>query len=181
VIAARAEAFDLIIIGTSGTQDYYHLFFGSNAYRVVKEASVPVVLLPPGAGYQDISTLVLAFDYWGAKGIPLAQLAKWAKVLESTVRVLQVVKKSYTRELELNLQAMQTAVRETYRDLPLQFDLVYSDEVGESIHEYMVSHKADMLALCSVHHGFAEKVFHKSVIKSVASRAQYPIFIFHDL
>lgn len=178
VIAERADGFDLIIMGTSGTQDYYHLFFGSNAYRIVKEALVPVILLPPGSGYQDISGIVLAFDYLTAHGVPLAQLAKWAKILESSIRVLQVVKNDYSSEL--GLQSMQSSVRELYHDLRIRFDMVYSDDVGESIHEYMVGHAADMLALCSVHHGFVEKIFHKSVIRKIVAMAQYPIFIFHD-
>lgn len=180
VIAERAAGFDLIIIGTSGTQDYYHAFFGSNAYRVVKESSVPVLLLPTGTGYQDVSTVVLAFDYWEEHGLPVIQLAKWAKILGSNIRVLQVARSNYSRELEINLQELQRSIKESHSDVSIEFDTIYSDEVGESIHDYMLTHEADMLALCSIHHGFAEKIFHKSVIKKVAEMAKYPIFVFHQ-
>jgi nucleotide-binding universal stress UspA family protein len=179
VIAEKAAGFDLIIIGTSGTQDYYHSFFGSNAYRVVKESSVPVLLLPSGAGYQDVSTMVFAFDYWREHGLPVMQLVKWAKMLGSDIRVLQIVQTDLSRKLEASLKNLQRDIQESHSDLSIQFDTVYSDEVGESIHDYMISHEADILALCSVHHGFAEKIFHKSVIKKVAEMARYPMFVFH--
>lgn len=181
VIAEKAAGFDLITIGTSGTQDYYHTFFGSNAYRLVKESSIPVLLLPSGTGYQDVSTIVVAFDYWGEHGLPVIQLAKWAKILGSGIRVLQVVKSSYSREGEVNLQGPQRDIRESHKDLSIEFDTVYSDDVGECIHDYMLTHEADVLALCSIHHGFAEKIFHKSVIKRVSEMAKYPIFVFHQL
>lgn len=179
-IAERAAGFDLIIIGTSGARDYYHLFFGSNAYRLVKEASVPVLLLPPGTGYQDVTTIVLAFDYWGEHGLPVMQLTKWAKLLGSDIRVLQVARSTYSRELEKGMVAAQVAIREIHPEISIQFDIVYSDDVGESIHDYMLSHEADILALCSIHHGFAEKIFHKSVIRKVTTLAKYPVFVFHQ-
>lgn len=181
VIAERAEAFDLIIIGHSGAQDFYGLFFGSNAYHVVKEASIPVLLLPSGTGYQDVTSIVFAFDYWGAQGVPLVQLARWAKILESNIRVLQVARSNPSREVQDSLEAVQHIIRERYKEIAIQFDTVYSDdEVGEGIHHYMLHHDADILALCSMHHGFAEKIFHRSVIKKMTALAQYPVFIFHQ-
>lgn len=90
IIADRAKDFDLIVMGTNGANDYYQFFFGTNSYQVIRTSSVPVMLIPQGCGYQDISTIVFAYDYVHERKLPITQLTQWAKLMDAKVTVLQV-------------------------------------------------------------------------------------------
>lgn len=179
ILAKRSSDFDLLIMGTNGADDYYEYFFGSRSYQVAHETSIPVLLIPTGCQYKNISTIVYAFDYEHEQLLPMAQLSKWAKLLEVKVTVLQV-KKHYSREEELYSEEVEQRVINSH-DLPdVVFDTIYNDDAISSIHSYFIKNQYDALALCSTQHSFIRNIFHKSLVRTLSSAATYPLFIFHE-
>lgn len=179
VIARWAKDFDLIVMGTNGVDDYHDFFFGSRSYQVAKESSIPVLLIPRGCTYQDMTTIVFAFDYELGQEILLDKVVKFSALFDASITILEV-KNNYTREAEVNSEKIQDRIKLLYNLLDIQFDTSFSNEVGDSINSYMVTSKANVLALCSTHHTIVEAVFHKSVIKMISSTVNYPVFIFHE-
>lgn len=179
IIASRAKDFDLIVMGTNGADDYYQFFFGTHSYQVIRAASIPVMLIPQGCGYQDISTMVFAFDYEHERKLPMAQLTELAKLLNAKVTVLQV-KEHYTRDMELRSKAIQQSHQVHAHSIDVNFDTIYSDEVISSINSYVLRNEADALALCSMNPSIIQTLFHRSVIKELSAIASYPLFVFHE-
>jgi len=179
LIAQRGKDFDLIVMGTNGVDDYYQFFFGSRSYSVAKESSVPVLLIPSDCSYQDISILVFAFDYEREQRLPMKQLITFASLIEAKVTVLQV-KKCYSLEAEVNGKEIQERTKRLYNFSYIVFETIFSDEASESINEYVLKTKADALALCSVQHSLIEAIFNESVIKTLSSKVNYPVFVFHE-
>ncbi len=180
VINEKAQEDDLIIMGTNGADDYYQFFTGSNTYKVIRQSSTPLLLVPNEVDYASISKIVYAFDLLHARNYPLHQLMFWAKALHSEVCAIQVVQEHYTHELEMKLKKGQDEIKSVFDgDVSLQFETLWSDEIASTIHSYMVRTKSDALALCTQHYSFIEKIFHKSVIKYITSIARYPVFVFH--
>jgi nucleotide-binding universal stress UspA family protein len=179
VIAHRAKGFDLIVMGTNGADDYYQFFFGTNSYQVVRLSTIPVMLIPHGCGYQDISTIVFAYDYEHEHKLPIKQLTDWAALFEARITVLQV-KDHYSHEAEVNAGEIQRSSKMSTGAIDLHFDTVYSDEVISSINTYVLHNEADALALCSMNPSIIQTLFHKSVIKALSATASYPLFVFHE-
>ncbi len=179
IITQRGKNFDLIVMGTNGADDYYQFFFGSRSYAVAKESLVPVLLIPSGCSYQDISSLVFAFDYEKEQDLPMKQLISFTNSVKAKVTVLQV-KDHYQREAEVNAKEIQERTKMFYNLSDIVFDTIFSNEVSDSINNYVIKTKADALALCSVQHTIIEAIFHESVIKTLSSMVSYPIFIFHE-
>jgi nucleotide-binding universal stress UspA family protein len=177
IITERAKDFDLIVMGTNGADDYYQFFFGANAYQVVRQSTVPVMLIPRGCGYQDISTIVFAYDYEYEQKLPIKQLNTIAQLLNAKVTVLQV-KEHFTHEAEVKAKEIEQYGR-TNTALDIHFDTIYSDEVISSINSYVLRNEADALALCSMNPSIIQTLFHKSVIKTLSATATYPLLIFH--
>jgi nucleotide-binding universal stress UspA family protein len=179
IITQRGKDFDLIVMGTNGADDYYEFFFGSRSYQVAKESSVPVLLIPVGCGYQDISNIVFAFDYEHEQEFPMKQLVNFTNLLKAKITIVQV-KEHYKREAEVNSKQIEERTKMLYNLSDIEFDTIYSDDVSSSIHDYVLKSKADALALCSIQHSIIESIFHKSVIKQLSSTVNYPIFVFHE-
>ncbi len=178
IILQRAKDFDLIVMGTNGSDDYYEFFFGSRSYQLAKESTIPVLLVPGGCGYQDISTLVVAFDYEHEQEFPMKQLIEFTSLLKAKINIVQV-KNHYTREVEVNSEDVQERTKMLYNLSDIEFDTLFSDEISSSINKYVLETKADALALCSINHSIITKLFHTSVIKALSANSGYPIFIFH--
>lgn len=179
IITQRGKDFELIVMGTNGADDYYEFFFGSRSYQVAKESSVPVLLIPTGCGYQDIASIVFAFDYEHEQELPMMQLVKFTSLLEANITIVQV-KEHYKRETEINSKQVEERTKMLYNLSDIEFDTIFFDDVSSGIHDYVIKAKADALALCSIQHNIIEAVFQKSIIKQLSSTVDYPIFIFHS-
>lgn len=180
VIDEKSSGLDMILMGTNGVSDYFEFFTGSDTYKVIKGSSTPLLLVPTECAYSPISTIVYAVDLLKGENFPLRDLITWAKLLKSSIRVLQVVQEHYRHEIEMELKRSQQEIADFYGDeCPLQFDTILSSEIASSIHSYMLRTDADALALCTRHHGFIEGLFHKSVTKVLSAIARYPVLVFH--
>ena len=180
VIDEKADAFDLILMGTHGMSDYFDFFMGSDTYKVIKQTSTPVLLIPVTCEYSPISKIIFATDILKGEYFPLRKLVDWAKLLESKVRILQVVPGHYKHETEVDLKRTQTEISDFYEnEIALEFDTIWSQEIGNSIHSYVLRTESDALALCTRSYGIIEGLFHKSVTKLISSIAEYPVFVFH--
>jgi nucleotide-binding universal stress UspA family protein len=178
IIGSNASQFDLIIMGTDGENDLYQFFTGSHSYNVIKKAAVPVLLIPQDCTFGDISLTIYAFDYLKEESLPVEQLEGWLKLLRSKLCVLEVLEESVSQKVNRELKDLQILIKEII-PLPLTFDTVHSSNVAESINEFVLQKKGDMLALCTQHHSILGRLFHKSVIKAISIMARYPVFVFH--
>jgi len=57
------EHIDLVVMGAKGDDVVSHLFFGSDASRVLANAGCPVLFVPPGCTYKGMHTIVFANDF----------------------------------------------------------------------------------------------------------------------
>ncbi|ELR70144.1 universal stress protein [Fulvivirga imtechensis AK7] len=181
IISDRGKEFDLIIMGTNGTDDLYQFFMGSNTYNVIRKSSIPVLLIPADCGYSAVDLVVYAYDYVH-KGVPaLNQLTSLLRPFNSRVCVLQVLDGNYTQEMEVEVREQQALLRDLFEDKQdVIFDLIHSGELSESIHRYVLRNKADILALSIHHYSLMESIFHKSLTKKISSIADYPVLVFHE-
>jgi hypothetical protein len=107
------------------------------------------------------------------------QVFDFTRSLKSKLTILQINTKRYTRENEKKLQEVESLLKTRYEDFPIEFETVYSDEIVNTLNRQMSSGKADVLALCTVDHGFFEGIFHQSTIKALSLLADYPLLIVH--
>lgn len=178
-IERLATGYDLIVMGTNGEDDISQYFFGSNTYRVIRKAAVPVLLIPENCGYSEIQRITFAFDYWRIVQIPMCQVARFAKFLGAKLTMVQVMENSYSHDAELELQSQQEMIRDMHtEDLHIDFQTVYNDNVVDGVNDIMSQDHADVLALC-IQQGSFRKVFHSRIIRKVSAMANYPVFVFH--
>jgi nucleotide-binding universal stress UspA family protein len=181
VISTNASDFDLIVMGTNGPDDFYQFFSGSNAYNVIQKAEVPVLLVPLDCDYRNINMVVYAYDYLRDGKLPQKQISKWIKILNTELRVLEVLEESTSKRIDNELKGLQAVIRnQSPNELNLTFDTIHSNDVVDAINDYVLRHNADMLVLCTHHYTFMEKIFHKSVIKALSAMARYPVMVFHQ-
>lgn len=180
IISNNSKDFDLIIMGTDGESDLYQFLSGSHTYNVIRKAAIPVLLVPSDCDFNDINQVIYSFDYLKNERLPLVQLQLWLKLLNSKLCVLEVLEESVSRRVNKDLKNLQILIEEMVAtDVPLTFDTIHSNDVPDSINRYVLEHNGDMLALCSEHHSFFGRIFHRSVIKSISIMARYPVFVFH--
>lgn len=179
-IDSEGRNFDLIVMGSDGPDDLYQFFGGSNTYNAIIKTRIPVMVIPAGYVYSEIKTMVYAFDYLKERKLPLTRMLPWIKALGCQLTILQVMEEAYSMKAEDDLKELQFIIRNLYGDLNFSYDTIRSADVAQSINSYVLRNRPDTLALCSLHRNFAERIFHKSVIKNISAICSYPVFVFHE-
>lgn len=180
VIHEKEGQFDLIVMGSNGPDDLYQFFSGSNTYNAILRTNIPLLLIPDEYLYSEIKSVVYAFDYLSERKLPLTGLVPFIKVLNSSLKVLQVMEEAYSKDAEDDLKELQFIFKSFHHELDYEFDTIRSAEISQGINSYMLRNEADVLALCSTHRNVVARLFHKSVIQNIGSFCNYPLYIFHE-
>jgi nucleotide-binding universal stress UspA family protein len=181
VIANEAKKYDLVVMGSNGIDDLFQFLNGSNTYNAIVKSRTPVMLIPPGFTYCEIRSMVYAFDYLRERKLPMSHLAPFIKAVSCRLTVLQVIEEAFSRDVEEDLKGLQFILK-TYdtEGIAYEFDTIRASDVSQSINAYVQRTQPDMLALCSVHRGLIESIFHKSLLKSISAITAYPVYVFHE-
>jgi nucleotide-binding universal stress UspA family protein len=180
VIQELSGQYDLIVMGSNGPDNVYQFLTGTNAYNAAVKAKVPVLIIPETYVYSEIRNIVYAFDYLRERKLPHKDLMKFASALKAEITILQVMEEAESKRADEDLRELQLIIQNLYSgDVPLKYESLRSSDVALSVNRYVSNVQADVLALCSVHLNFVERLFHKSVIKNIAATTDFPLFIFH--
>jgi nucleotide-binding universal stress UspA family protein len=107
VIKDEAKGFDLIVMGSNGADDLYQFFGGSNTYNAIVESNTPVLLIPEGYTYCEITTMVYAYDYLRERNLPLQHLAPFVKAVHCKLTVLQIMEEAFSKDADDDLKELQ--------------------------------------------------------------------------
>lgn len=163
---AKNEFQDLVIMGTKGASGLDAVLFGSTASSVIRNTIVPVISVPPYYSYSGFKQLVFSTDGRADfKNKALDPLVKLQNKFNSNITVLTIEKDGKPVDL-------------SSLHLPLEIDKyanLQDDNVSLAVTEYCANEKADLMVILPKHHGFFERMFHKSVSKELVELASMPI------
>lgn len=165
----RKEAFDYIIMGTTGSDDVRKKLLGSNTANVLRTSSVPVIVIPDGTRCEAPHKISLATDYQPLQPTAAEHIGKFATLSDATfeaVHVHQEVIVGGVEEKRINIGGRDSVVVH-----------VQAPSVSEGLDTYLSSHGSDMLIIVRRDYGFIERIFHKSVSRALAMHTQTPLLI----
>lgn len=153
---------------------------GAN-FKLIREATVPVLLVPDHFQYQRLGRLLYAFDYVHEKNPPVEKLQQLAEWLHTDVRVLSVVKAEYSPAEEEKIDRMNGEMLARWKSrYSLTFDYIYFADVTRCLDHYLDTWRADDMIILSVEKPtLTQMLFHKSVVRQMMICSDYPILIIH--
>ncbi|MEO8151029.1 MAG: universal stress protein [Bacteroidia bacterium] len=179
IVADESDKFDLIIIGTNGVDNLNQFYLGTHSYRVAKKTTVPVLIIPDGSIYNELSNIVFASDYNKGDELLLKQLKEFSEVFNLQLRVIHISEKDTTQSLE-SYQAFCNLTKEALNDTgKITFERIISYNGADALDNFMIKTQADMLAVSFKEQGFLYSLFHKNLIKYLTALENYPMLILH--
>lgn len=167
---------DLIIMGTGGAQGFDKLW-SSKTESIIRDALVPVLVMPKKAELKALNHLVLASDFDGgfdAENLNL--ISDWlSESKNSTISVVTVneSESSLSREAKRNRKTLKFLLR----DQNCQFVLAKGKSVSEGLFDYAHHHQADILALRPRNYTNLERLFGGSLAKEMVLSSKLPLLI----
>lgn len=171
----KEENIDFIVMGTSGATGWESFFIGSNTGAVVSTVGVPVLSVPVEAKFEKIKAIGFTTRFRDKDKEHLREVIKIANNTKASVKCLYVkTSKSDVSEEIINQWKTE------FENEPVQFSIVNSDLVKETILDF-VSHKnIDVLAMITHKRNFFSELFNPSLTLKLSNISVVPVLAMHE-
>ncbi|MCG8319577.1 MAG: universal stress protein [Cytophagales bacterium] len=165
---------DLVVMGTKGASNLAEVVIGSNTFHVAKRATCPVLAIPENIKSRKINNIAIAVDLnHENKDLPLRMLIKIAEQYNAAVHFLHVSDKPSEIPYEQAWEVL--AYKKEFSDIENYFHFIENKNIEEGINDYLDHNDIDMLVLLPKKHPFFEKLFKRSVTRTMLLHAKIPL------
>lgn len=172
--AIREEKIDFIVMGTTGATGWEAFFMGTNTGNVLTTVDVPVLSVPYDAKFKKIETIGFTTRYRTKDKKALKDVLKIAKKTNAKVKCLYV-KTIESDVLEITMKEWE----EEFADEPIQFSIIPSDDVQDTILDFILFKDIDVLAMLTYKRNFFAELFKPSLTQKFSNRLEIPILAMH--
>ncbi len=178
-IAADWHA-ELIVVGAKGESAFQDTILGTTTKRLIKKAACPVLAIPSEASYAAPKTIVYATDFEQEDVYAIQKTVELAQHFKSKIRVVHIsTKKEYAGEIQM--EWFKNALAEKVNYQSLEFKLLFSEDIFESLRDYLVEVNADMVVMLEREkQGFLKKIFHRDLVRKMQSYGELPLLSFNE-
>jgi nucleotide-binding universal stress UspA family protein len=172
---AKDENIDYIVMGTKGATGLKETFLGSNTGSVITDVDAFVFGVPENCEFTPIKNIVFTTRFREKDLEALKQVLKLAKAFDAKVHCLYIkTKKSDVKEVTIQDWKF------LFKGEQVEFHTVESEQVKDSILNFINSYQVDLLTMLNYKRGFFEELFKQSLTQKLAFHVQVPILAIHE-
>lgn len=164
------DKIDFVIMGTSGATGWDAFFVGTNTGDVISSIEVPMLCIPAAAKFKKIEIIGFTTRFRIKDKKALKMVLDIAKKTRAKVKCLYV--KTNDSDVSKDTVAQW---EEEFSNEPVDFYIVTSDEVKETILDFIMYKEVDVLTMLTYKRGFFEGIFNPSLTKKIAANFEIPI------
>ncbi len=172
---ANKQDVDLVIMGTQGASGLAEVFTGTNTNGVVKKSRKPVLAIPENYQFRPLQNIVLAVDQQGISFSKILKpLVTIAQQSDALVRIFHKDTGEEDPGIDPSVEMFLESVEHSFH---YELD---TDNLNESINQFVVDYKADMLCMIRRQRSFMESVFHVSATTKEVFECSVPLLILQE-
>lgn len=172
------EDTDLIVMGTTGLQDFVSKIIGTVSLEVANKAHCPVILVPRDATWQPINRIMFAANYASTSPKTVREITDFANLLDANIHFVHINESKVDDD-----KLMETIWDELFEasDPRIGFEMhtIYRGDVVEQLRKYATHHKIDMLAFVNKKRNFWQNLMHNSVTQNISISTDKPMLVLH--
>jgi nucleotide-binding universal stress UspA family protein len=170
---------DLIVMGITGTSKIEEVLIGSTAISVMKQTTIPVIVVPAEAEFTSIKNVMLACNYKNVVETTPIQPIK--NILDTTNAALYVVNvyendKEITAEKTVQKELLQSLLKE-YQP---KFEFENNEDFIAGINHFVEANGIDLIITIPRKHKLFEGLFKERHTKKLAFHSHVPLMYIHQ-
>ncbi|CAN5387100.1 hypothetical protein BH10BAC4_BH10BAC4_27100 [soil metagenome] len=163
---------NMVVMGSRGASALKKARMGGTAVSVIDEVNVPVLAIPDMAKFKNLQHIVYASDLKNVEK-ELDIITEFANIYGSYVHMIHVVP-----SVDKKVEAAAAAVEEIIKRVAysrVDFKLIIDDDIPTAIDHFIKETNADLLTTFTHHLSLVEKLFAKSVTRTLAYMGTIPL------
>jgi nucleotide-binding universal stress UspA family protein len=163
---------NIVVMGSRGASALKKARLGGTTVSVIDDCTCPVLAIPEFAQYKNLQHIVYATDLKDTQK-ELDIVVEFARIYGSAVHMIHVVP-SMDKKVEAAKMSLEAIIKKTQYD-KLDFKLILDDDIPKAIDQYIKQTKADLLTTFTHKLSLEEKLFAKSVTRTLAYLGTIPL------
>lgn len=173
--AIEEEKIDFVVMGTSGATGWEAFFLGTNTGNALTAVDVPVLSVPLESEFKKIETIGFTTRYRDKDKKALKMVLKIAKKTNAKVKCLYVK----TNDSDVSSSTIKQW-QEEFLNEPIQFSIITSEDVQDTILDFILYKDIDVLAMLTYKRNFFVELFKPSLTQKFSNRLNIPILALHE-
>lgn len=167
---------DFVVMGTKGAWGWFDSFVGTTTSSVISDVTVPVLSVAHDTKFHKIETIGFTTRY-REKDIPaLEEVLAIAKKMKAMVKCLYVK----TSSSDVRGEAVNKWESHFENEKNLEFFIIPSEDVNETIEEFLINQSIDLLAMVTYKRNFFTQFFTTSTTQKMSQHSSTPILALHE-
>ncbi len=173
------ENIDIIVMGTRGKTNDKNLTFGSHTLQIIKYVQCPVLAIPEGYKYTQPKHILFPTNYLiPYKRRELKLLCEIAAPYRAVIDMLYISK---AKKISMRQEDNQNFIKETLCKSVINFKVINSKDIVNTIYKYIKDHNIDMLVMVNTRHSFLENIIFKSSIDKLTLNLDIPFLALQNM
>jgi len=169
-----------VVMGSSGSGAVERILFGSTSLSAIRSLSWPLIIVPRGAKFKNISKVGLACDLKNViEAVHAEEIKKLLIDFKPELHILHVNTETEKKISDTEIEGSEW-VRDMFIELKPQFHFLNKQHIEEAVNEFAEKNNLDMLIVIPKKHGLLETIFQRSEAKHIALRAHVPLLSIHE-
>jgi nucleotide-binding universal stress UspA family protein len=160
----------LIVMGTQGSSGIKVALIGSTTINLIKESSIPVLVVPTESRATEIKKVALALEFANREEKFIEWVIDMSKRWELGVEFVHIQTTDDFEE-EPGIKKLEDFVASHYPGLPVKIHTFYAKTPVEGLDQFLEENENVILVMCHEH---------KNLWKQVLSRSQTIEMVFHS-
>ncbi len=178
-IAAEKKV-DLIIMGIHEAGKLAEFFLGSTSIRVIKKTSCPILIIPEGAVYRPINTIVFACSDIGEiiDTNAINQVSKFTEFFNSKLLILNAVESF--EKIDFQKTLFESKNLTVFENIDYSIHFLSGENLINNINDFIENNNADLLIMIPKKHPLFSNLFQESNTKKMAFHSHIPLLAIHE-
>ncbi|MEO8147178.1 MAG: universal stress protein [Bacteroidia bacterium] len=176
--AAHLYNAELIIMGSYGTSGIKEWLFGSNAYRVVNNSTVPVLTINRNSGMDSFKKIVFPFNGNSLSLKKAGEIIFLAKIFNSTIRLFGFSKKLNATKLGmimLELNGIKLTGQFERENIKCSVIIREGDDYAAEILKYADEISADIISVITYKGQSDDTILLSKPDKKLVNHSRFPV------
>ncbi|MEI6408668.1 MAG: universal stress protein [Bacteroidota bacterium] len=170
---------DLIVIGSTGLQDFMSKIIGTTSLEVANQAHCPVIIIPRDAIWRRIDQLMYASNYDSITPEMILEINDFAHTLDASIHFVHVDEHVPENIGEVANDKAEVAVPLAGTNQTYEIHTIQGVDKIAGLKQYAGVHNIDLMAFAGKHRSFWHNLMYKSVIENIALSTEIPIMVIH--
>ena len=177
VDTARAIQADMIVMGTKGATNFFDKWLGTNAQKVMKNASCPIWIVPHKALIHYPQNFLYAADFQEDELLATHKVKELAEPFGAKCKVVHI-HDYFEANIGHRIEETAHQIKDVFDHDEITVQTLYRANIIEGLETYIRTHKPDVLAMAIHEKSFFDRIFDTSITKHFVQEANLPILTF---